>query len=567
MKFKISIFLFILILSSCKQSSPSSEENLKEPLINERYTEDRSSIDSSSLTDSYDYTLKKIENRDKINLKLDDNPTDIYLLFTNPNDTNQKIVLNRNDNSNIYNKIDERREKENLSTQHAPEYIMNFNHSGVGEYRELNRDDKIEYQKEDSSINRELFYLEKDTSISTQATVKKNIKNIKTEYGNKSLSIWVSDDSFGEDCSKVYCIEQNMIDELANSFLKDGSDNDIYDWVTNIFGKEWSETNNSTLIDDNHEITILLTDIDSDNRESGGVLGYFYAKDNYRKSIFSGSNERTMFYIDSVTFASHSSSREWSIDGYRQKKILSTLAHEFEHMIQFYQKNILYNNSGLKPWIDEMLAVTVEDIIATKLRSNGLRGVSYTRGDAGEEGNLNGRFPLFNKNINITLPTWSNRVEDYSKVGAFGSYLIRNYGGAELLHNILHNRYISEDAIIDAVRRTPNGYEKDFNTLMHDWGIAILLSSNTNLGVDSGYLYNLGDFLETRYENSTYSMGSINFFNYKNQPNIIDKVDSIEPKSNLFYKIGTGLTGDINITIEKNPNIKTTLIFKSTHGG
>jgi len=552
MKFKIFVLLVILILSACKQEdSVSSETNLTK----------HSNRDTAS-TDESDYIIKKIDNINKINLRLEDNPRDIYLLFTNPNDTNQKLVLNGNNKQNLQNKTEQPIENREYSTEHAPKYIMNFNHKSPQEYKSQKKQNRISYKKQDSINDKQLFYLEKDLSTSTHATTRKIIKNIKTKYGNKSLNIWVSDDSFGEKCSKKYCIEQNMIDKLANSFLKDGDDNDIYDWVTNIFGVEWSDTNSDSLIDNIDEITILLTDINNDNRASGGVLGYFYAKDNYRKDVFAGSNERTMFYIDSVIFASHKQGQEWDIEEYTQKKILSTLAHEFEHMIQFYQKNIIYANSGLKPWIDEMLAVAVEDIIATKLKSNGPRGVPYTRGDAGREENPNGKFPLFNKNISLTLPTWDNRREDYSKVGAFGSYLIRNYGGAKLLHDILHNRYIDEEAIVNAVEKSPNGYDKSFDMLMHDWGIAILLSSNTNLGVDSGYLYNLGDFLELEYKNSTYDMGSINFFNYLNKPNTTTKTNSIEPNSNLYYKVGSNMIGDINITIEKNKNIITTLIIK-----
>ncbi|SFV53012.1 Probable hemagglutinin-related transmembrane protein [hydrothermal vent metagenome] len=553
MRFKICMILFILIFSACQESSTSYNKSSQKSLA----------IDSNPIN-STGYTIKKIDNVGKINLQLHDNPKDIYLLFTNPNSTNKKIILNNHKNieQNRQNKIEPLVEDEKHLTQHAPKYIMDFNHQAIKRGESLDKQERINYQKSDSLNSSQLFYLEKDCSISTQATARKILKNIETKYGTKSLSIWVSDDSFGENCSKSHCITENMIDELANSFLKDGDDNDIYDWVTNIFGEEWDETDNSSLIDNNREITILLTDIDNDDRSSGGVLGYFYAKDNYKKNIFSGSNERTMFYIDSVIFATHQDNQQWSIENYKQKKILSTLAHEFEHMIQFYQKNILYSNSGLKPWIDEMLAVTVEDIIATKLQTKGLRGVSYTRGDAGEKQNSNGRFPLFNKNINLSLPTWNNKREDYSKVGAFGSYLIRNYGGAKLLHDILHNRYTNEKAIVDAIHKSPNGYDKNFEMLMHDWGIAILLSSSTDLGVDSGYLYNLGDFLETKYGDSSYSMGSINFFNYRNQPNIVTEISSIEPNSNLYYKIGTELRGDINITIDKDPNIITTLILK-----
>jgi hypothetical protein len=553
MKFKIFIILSILILSACNTSGSSLEQKAPKSLIE---------IDS---IDNSDYTVMKLNNNtNKINFKLNENHKDVYLLFTNLNSEDKEIILKSAKD------IEQKKQKNiepqfrdiECNTEHSSKDIMNFNHRVVEGIEKLEKTDRVIYQKNIVLNSSQTFFLEKDTSKSTETTLKKSLRNIETKYGNKTLNVWVSDDSFGENCSKSYCIEQNMIDELANSFLKDGDDNDIYDWVTNIFGEEWGESDNGSLIEESNEITILLTDIDNDDKSSGGVLGYFYAKDNYKKSFFEGSNEQTMFYIDSVIFASHKNNESWNIESYTQKKILSTLAHEFEHMIQFYQKSIKYHNSGLKPWIDEMLAVTVEDIIATKLKSKGLRGVSYTRGDAGETQNSNGRFPLFNKNINLSLPTWNNQREDYSKVGAFGSYLIRNYGGAKLLHDILDSRYTDEDAIINAIQKSPNGFEKKFDTLMQDWGIAILLSSNTTVGTDSGYLYNLGDFLESEYENSSYSMGSINFFNYENRPNIATKISSIKSKSNLYYKVGSALTGDINLTIEKDEDISVVLIVK-----
>ncbi len=504
-----------------------------------------------------DFEIKKIDNNKNINFKINRNNKDLYILFTNT--SNNKYNISLTDNSITYT-LNNRKLNLNRknSVKHSPKYIMDFNHKKVSENK--NEDKKI-YFKKDKIKDKELFYLEKDLSKSTIATARKIVKNIDTQYGKKSLNIWVSDNSFGKNCSKRYCIEDYMLDELANSFLKDGENNDIYDWVTNIFGEEWGEVDNDSLINKSNEITILLTDINNDNRAISGVYGYFYAKDNYKKSVYKGSNERVMFYIDSVLFASYYGKDKWCIENPQTKKILSTLSHEFEHMIQFYQKNVLYNSKGLKPWIDEMLAVSTEDIIATKLESNGIRSVSYTRGDAGKDYNQYGKFPLFNKNINQTLPIWSNKEEDYAMVSSFGSYLIRNYAGAKLLHDILNNRYNNEKAIVYAVNKSSNGFDKDFYTLMQDWGIAILLSSNTDIGIDSGYLYNLGDFIYTEYKNSTYSMGSIDFFKYYGRPNILTKLDSIEPKSNLYYKVTS--KGDIvNINIEKNPNIKVAFIFK-----
>ena len=542
--------LFMIVFSSCKQSNASLEQK------------NHKSLDIA--LNSNDYTIEKLNDVDTINLNLYDNPKNVYLLFTNFSKINNKIILKNSED--IQQGLQKRTEyplyNQESSTQHTPKYIMNFNHQPIEEGEFLKELESAKFFKSDSINSNQLFYLEKDLSISTQATSRKIVKNIKTEYGNKTLNIWVSDDSFGENCSKEYCVRQDMVDILADIFLKDGEDNDIYDWITNIFGEEWGEANNGSFISNSNEITILLTDINSDNRVMGGMLGYFYAKDNYKKTLFEGSNERVMFYIDSVLFASHQGQDLWSIENDQTKKVISTLAHEFEHMIHFYQKRILQSSSGLKPWIDEMLAVSVEDIIATKLETKGTRGVSYSRGDAGEDYNHYGRFSLFNKNISQTLPTWSNTREDYAKVSAFGGYLVRNYGGAKLLHDIMHNRYTDEKAITVAVEKSLNGLNKDFGTLMQDWGVAVILSANTDLGVDSGYLYNLGDFLEIEYKNSSYDMGSINFFNYQNKPNIVNKISSIEPKSNFYYKVGSNLTGNINIQIDKSSDVKMTLIVQ-----
>ena len=74
---------------------------------------------------------------------------------------------------------------------------------------------------------------------------------------------------------------------IADAFLTDeepdSTFNDIYDWVTNIYGEEWGDHSYPTeLIGDYDEINIVLADLMDDNLDSG-VAGYFWAKDNYTK--------------------------------------------------------------------------------------------------------------------------------------------------------------------------------------------------------------------------------------------------------------------------------------------
>ena len=135
---------------------------------------------------------------------------------------------------------------------------------------------------------------------------------------------------------------------MAGKFLLGGADNDIYDWVTGIFGAPWgSHSYSSSLIPGStDEITILLFDIDGNNFNlgSGYTAGYFWSKDNFLSGSSNFSNERLMFYIDAPVFGAPDGGT-WDITDYYPSEQISTLAHEFQHMINFYQKTVLHSFS------------------------------------------------------------------------------------------------------------------------------------------------------------------------------------------------------------------------------
>jgi hypothetical protein len=343
-----------------------------------------------------------------------------------------------------------------------------------------------------------------------------------------------------------------MVDALADTFLKSASTNDdIYDWVTNIYGEEWNndaEAKYSYLIPANDEITILLTDIDDDGLPTSGegrVVGFFWAKDNFDKNVISGSNQRVMFYIDAVMFANGETT--WSIDDAWPKEIVSTLAHEFQHMIHYYQKNILryatiYDNTDT--WINEMLSESTEDIIATKIGHS-----------------VEGRYPTFNENNTLSLTSWNSILADYSKVNVYGAYLLRNYGGAQVLHDIMHNSFDDKQAVVYAVNQPPNVPGKTFANLLSEWGVAVMLSDHDNLDATTP-VYNIGGLFDDYYGSTLYEMNSINFFNYDQGPKTYTIAGTIQPQGNYYYKIGDNVTGDINITLELNGQTEATLIAR-----
>jgi len=496
---------------------------------------------------------------------LGNNPKSLYLVLSNSDTYSYTMRIQKNIPTRA--KVARAKESNQIIAPkiiHRPQYVKDFDK----ELSKLIEESKKAKDREDKIIEpstaraKDIVGQSKTLYLNqyykkTTATVRKIIPNVYTNMGSKTLNVLVSNDSFdsGNGCAKVRCVTQTMVDALANTFLKNGLDNDIYDWVSNIFGEEWGD--NTGLIPANNEITILLTDIDQDNSANGGVIGFFWSKDNLKKTFYRSSNERIMFYIDSVMFANGSG--VWDINDKWPKEVVSTLAHEFQHMISFYQKETLLNTRS-EVWLDEMLSETTEDIVATKIQSKGPRGVDYRDGTAGNTSNVSGRYPLFNSYINnLSLTAWSSTAK-YSKVSSFGTYLIRNYGGAKLLHDILHNNFSDEQAVVAGVQQSINGRTKTFKDLLHEWGIAVMLSDYTNV---SNYpSYNRGGFISNTYNTSTYEMGSINFFNYSPRPYVSTQIGTIPAQGNYFYKIGDNLTGDVNFSLQLNGKTEVSLIIK-----
>lgn len=294
------------------------------------------------------------------NLDLGASTRDVYFIFTNislSSDTTAPYILSSAIESTDYTFFSKFKKtapaqvkgQEERGQKGKPE-ISDFNNDPWSyiESKEpeiIRRDYKIEepsdyFLKNTSTLGTSISFMNRSVTDTIPATLKK----IVTEHG-KTVKIWVADDCWeGAPAGKANYVTQAMVDALADKFLRSGADNDIYEWVTAIFGAEWGEHSFPEMIGENNQIHILLYDIDNDNSTTGGVLGYFWGKDNFKKSVMPNSNERVMFYIDAVLLATP----DWA------GEIVSTLAHELQHMVHFYQKIVLKNARVSDTWINEM---------------------------------------------------------------------------------------------------------------------------------------------------------------------------------------------------------------------
>ncbi len=412
-------------------------------------------------------------------------------------------------------------------------------------------------------------FMNDSTSSLIPATCRLVASSINVATGNpRTLNVWVADECWeiGGSPAVPKKITQEMLDQMGTKFLVSALGNDIYDWVTNVYGEEWGTHSYSNLIAPDDNITILLYDIDGDRSTTGGVIGYFWAKDNYDTSTISCSNERVMFYLDAVMYATEDGPT-WESTDFWPQALFSALAHEFQHMINFYQKTVLRTEGvGLDTWINEMLSLATEDFLSWYLQVSEPRGVSYDDGTAGSPNNSQGRLPLYNANNYVSLTTWLQNLESYSICYAFGAYLFRNFGGVKVLRDIMHNSETDYRSIEVALAQ--GGFTETFPQLLQKWGVANLLSDD--IQAPASYIYNRGDFLVSSLSGTSYKIGSINLFNYKIGnlvgPTIYasSPVGSADPKStsNLYYTAGLGITGIQSWQIDLPTGMKLTVVRK-----
>ena len=351
--------------------------------------------------------------------------------------------------------------------------------------------------------------------------------------GTTTVAVWVADADWATACEpdagdgsgrlvaahfvpKV-CVTQEMADAVGTRFLQPGAGNDIYDWVTAIFGDPWGPHGAPILIpaEAGSEIHILLFDIEGDGVPEPGesrIVGFFWAKDNFIRDpehpTFALSNERLMFYLD-APILTVAEGETWEVTDRAPSIMIGTLAHEFQHMIHFYQKPVSRDASS-EAWLNEMSSEVAEDLIADKIEGAGPRSVAFDEPTAGEPGNTRGRLPGFNLYNDIQVTRWDGLLANYDINYALGAYLARNYGGAALFSAIVQSEHSGTDAIEAALNDL--GHEISFGQALQNWGAAVLLSDDTSAPVP--YRYNAGGWITSRTGGMEFRLGSINLHHY-----------------------------------------------------
>ena len=399
--------------------------------------------------------------------------------------------------------------------------------------------------------------------------------------GAATLAVWVADADWRTSCWQPpppSCVDSAMAYAVAERFLSPGSGNDIHDWVTTIFGDPWGPHSYDDLIPAEYaeQIHILVFDIGFDGEE-GRIGGFFWSKDTVIRDPVSpfdpirASNERLMFYIDSYHLG-RADGPTWEVTDYSPADMMGALAHEFQHMIHFYQKRVRHADGPVsEAWLNEMASLVAEDLVADKLMIHGPRGVAYDDGTAGQPETLRGRLPLYNYHNRLQVTRWYGGLENYAVSYALGAYLARSYGGAPLFREIVRNDKSGIGAIEAAMRA--QGHALSFGEVLVNWAVANLLSDDT--GAPAPYRYNSGTWSISDVGGETYRLGSINLYNYRYYFDDDHYADgpvffSFEgftdghwqrPHSNVYATLRRN-TGSVRLRMSADPGVRITVVVK-----
>lgn len=229
-------------------------------------------------------------------------------------------------------------------------------------------------------------------------------------------------------------VPQEAIDEAAMVF-----EEKIYPRDRQLFGDERSPG-----IDGDPRITVLTTEV-------RGAGGYYSSADSVVRQVNRFSNEREMFVIGSMPGT---------------PQYLSTLAHEFQHMISA-------NHQQRSPsWFDEGLSSLAEDL-------NG-----YVS---------DGTALLALRNPDVQLTSWSGDAaqtgEHYGTSRLFMRYFFEQYAQEQGLAELIANDAGNHPEVFAEIAARRRSDITSFEDLMADWAVANLLDDPS---VENGrYAYQL----------------------------------------------------------------------------
>lgn len=296
-------------------------------------------------------------------------------------------------------------------------------------------------------------------------TTLRGVRNLPT---GRVVRVWVADsdwDGVNPDTNgKLHSVKVNAI---LDAFYPTGTGLNIYEKVRKLTGSsEWGTHSYSTLLPPGYNyIDLVYYDINCDNI-IGGTVGFFFSGNNFLNSVVAFSNESLVLFLDSKYF-SVKDGTTWEVTDKFPSLSLNTVAHEFQHMVHFYQKSVLKKiNSSI--WFNEMLSMAVEDAI-----SSHTLGISNSLIYSSTQGL--GRFV---RSSHCSLIQWNlshaecDILSDYAQAYSYSALLMRNFGGSSAISSILQNSEVDHQALDLALKEKGSSFRDSLRRL----GVSLIIN-------------------------------------------------------------------------------------------
>jgi len=408
------------------------------------------------------------------------------------------------------------------------------------------------------------LWLDNEEKFSTFKHSKVTLRAIGKNDNEIKCFVWVDEDCFTSGKANGKKVNSKVAEHIASVFASH------CDGEREIYGQEadflFEDIENIIDMDESSKtkkiVNIVIYDIGNDfSRTGGSVVGYFWEKDYYAKSsenysqnsgyskVLDMSNAGKYFYID-APFCNYSGLNEddkkikYCFDGVTEGteasgEVLSTLFHEFQHMIHYGMKGITEYKTST--WYNEMCSMLAEDMFQELL------GIELSDSPYG-------RLPTFNLNYYYSgITDWrSDGFVGVSYAGsyAFGAFLVRNFGGVPLVEAMLRNKKADMESVIDAIKEV-SGLELSQESLIKAYLEACAFRtdfavknniSNTFFKEGQGYVF--ADGKEVKFKKINLYSDSASPHQYYSQyafgPRRFspDKAKSLRPKSFVINGVG-----------------------------
>lgn len=234
---------------------------------------------------------------------------------------------------------------------------------------------------------------------------------------------------------------------------------------------EWSDVNQDG------KFSVLFTRVVNGFSSGGIVTGFFYAIDLFDASVYSGSNEKEIFYTfvpDPEGALGPAVSKSFAITNIYP----GVLPHELQHMISYNQHVLVNGGSAEASWLNEGLAHLLEDI--TNLDSGDYMATAGLENPA--------RVGAFLSNISDTCFTcgtslsqrggaylFLRQLYERAQDGEFASLSGGIDSGTELVQNLLNTGDTSLTNIVNTIYGDGTDLE-NFKTLLGNFSLDIYFS-------------------------------------------------------------------------------------------